>query len=127
MEAVDSVGANIAESVGRAHFKESRNFLIYARGSMAETEHCIRQSVRRKLFKPEIIDTLRSESKILHKQLNAFMAAQQPLPKQRSQDNGAIANSDSLIKEDAPEYHVIELDFSTDSAPPTVHSQEPRA
>lgn len=36
---VNSVGANIAESCGRFHFKDKANFLYHSRGSLVETEH----------------------------------------------------------------------------------------
>lgn len=36
---VNSIGANIAESSGRYHFKDRINFLYHARGSLIETEH----------------------------------------------------------------------------------------
>ena len=36
---VNSIGANIAESCGRFHFKDKVNFLYHARGSLIETEH----------------------------------------------------------------------------------------
>lgn len=36
-EAVDSVGANNREGFGRFHFKDSKNFLYYSRGSLYET------------------------------------------------------------------------------------------
>jgi four helix bundle protein len=39
VRAVDSVGANIAESAGRWHAGEKRQLFIYARGSLYETEH----------------------------------------------------------------------------------------
>lgn len=36
---VNSIGANIAESCGRYHYKDRINFLYHARGSLIETEH----------------------------------------------------------------------------------------
>jgi four helix bundle protein len=36
-EAADSIGANISEGFGRFHFKNSKNFLYYSRGSLYET------------------------------------------------------------------------------------------
>jgi len=36
-EAADSIGANISEGFGRFHFKDSKNFLYYSRGSLYET------------------------------------------------------------------------------------------
>lgn len=36
---VNSIGANIAESCGRYHFKDRINFIYHSRGSLIETEH----------------------------------------------------------------------------------------
>lgn len=36
---VNSIGANIAESCGRFHYKDRVNFLYHSRGSLIETEH----------------------------------------------------------------------------------------
>ena len=39
-KAADSIGANISEGFGRFHFKDSKKFLYYSRGSLFETlEH----------------------------------------------------------------------------------------
>ena len=78
LRAADSIGANIAEGVGRGHYKECLHHLYYARGSLAETQHWIRIAVRRKLVVEARIQPLRELSSTLHKQLNAFIAAQRP-------------------------------------------------
>ncbi len=76
LRAVDSIGANIAEAIGRYHFRETLQFLYYARGSLTETVHWIRQATRRDLITaPENLD-LTKDCQILHKKLNAFIAAQ---------------------------------------------------
>jgi len=36
-EAADSIGSNISEGFGRFHFKDSKNFLYYSRGSLYDT------------------------------------------------------------------------------------------
>jgi len=44
--AVLSIGANIAESYGRFHYRDKINFLYNARGSLLETKHFLRFSCR---------------------------------------------------------------------------------
>ena len=39
LEAADSIGANISEGYGRYHYKDSKNFYYYARGSLYETSY----------------------------------------------------------------------------------------
>jgi four helix bundle protein len=41
VRAADSVGANIAEAMGRWHRADQRRLLLVARGSLFETEHWI--------------------------------------------------------------------------------------
>lgn len=76
LRAVDSIGANIAESVGRGHFWESLHYLFYGRGSLTETQHWIRRAVHLRLLKQDEVIFLRSETTTLHKQLNAYIRAQ---------------------------------------------------
>jgi len=38
VRAADSIAANISEGFGRFHFKEEKQFLYYARGSLSETK-----------------------------------------------------------------------------------------
>jgi four helix bundle protein len=39
LDAIDSIGANIAEGFGRFHYKDSIKFYYYARGSLFESKH----------------------------------------------------------------------------------------
>jgi len=78
LRAVDSIGANIAESIGRGHYKESIHFLYYARGSLTETVHWIRTAERRPLIPTTTSEELLDSCVILHKQINAFIRAQTP-------------------------------------------------
>jgi four helix bundle protein len=51
MRASDSIGANIAESSGRWHWKDKRRFLLIARASLYETEHWMAQAEARGLLR----------------------------------------------------------------------------
>jgi four helix bundle protein len=58
MRCCDSIGANIAESSGRWHRAEQRQFLYYARGSLLETEHWVTTAERRGLLEAGTSDRL---------------------------------------------------------------------
>ena len=63
VKSVDSVAANISEGFGRYHFKDSRNFLYYARGSLYETQTWLEKASNRNLIPKfqykELIDKLK--------------------------------------------------------------------
>ena len=52
MRAVDSIGANIAEALGRWHEADRRRLLVIARGSLYETEHWLLTAEHRGLLSP---------------------------------------------------------------------------
>jgi four helix bundle protein len=54
IRAADSVGANIAEAMGRWHRGDQRRLLYIARGSLRETEHWILVAQERGLLPLEI-------------------------------------------------------------------------
>lgn len=53
VRAADSVGANIAEAIGRWHRPDQRRFLYVARGSLHELEHWIELAQERNLLPAE--------------------------------------------------------------------------
>jgi four helix bundle protein len=53
IRAADSVGANIAESVGRSTDRDEQRFLLYARGSVSELRHWIERAFARGLLSDE--------------------------------------------------------------------------
>lgn len=53
VRSADSVGANIAEGVGRWGLQDQKRFIYIARGSVNETKHSLRRAYRRKLLSSE--------------------------------------------------------------------------
>jgi len=59
VRSADSIGANIAEGVGRGSFKDNRRFVRIARGSLNETQHWLRRAYRRKLLNDDDVARIR--------------------------------------------------------------------
>jgi four helix bundle protein len=47
VRSADSIGANLAEGVGRNSFQDNRRFVRIARGSLYETRHWLRRAYKR--------------------------------------------------------------------------------
>jgi len=63
VRAADPVGANIAEAHGRFHYGDRLRFLYYARGSLYESRHWLRQAFRRHLLTGENVKTVRQAAR----------------------------------------------------------------
>jgi len=50
VRAIDSVAANLSEGFGRYHYKESKHFSYYSRGSLYESKTWITKAYNRKLI-----------------------------------------------------------------------------
>jgi four helix bundle protein len=72
--AVDSIGANIAESFGRYHFGEKLQFLYYARGSLFESKYWVNRALKRDLMREEVAKQHSEQLTDLARQLNSFAA-----------------------------------------------------
>ncbi len=72
-EAADSIGANISEGFGRFHFKDSKNFLYYSRGSLYETRTWTIKAHNRRLMPDETYEELISELHDLGIKLNNYI------------------------------------------------------
>ena len=81
----DSVGANIAEGVGRGSFQDNRRFVRMARGSLYETRHWLRRAFRRNLLSAAAIEELRPLLDELAPKLNSYLKSIGPVPSRRSQ------------------------------------------
>ena len=53
VKAADSISANLSEGFGRYHYKESKNFGYYSRGSLFETKTWLTKAHNRKLINSE--------------------------------------------------------------------------
>ncbi len=72
-EAADSIGANISEGFGRFHFKDSKNFLYYSRGSLFETKTWTIKAHNRKLISEDQYDELTTDIHDLKVKLNNYI------------------------------------------------------
>ena len=73
VRAVDSVAANLSEGFGRYHYKESKHFGYYSRGSLFETKTWLTKAKNRDLIKEEKFLSLISEINTIGKMLNAYI------------------------------------------------------
>jgi len=73
VRAADSIGANIAEGVGRGSYQENKRFVRIARGSLNETMHWLRLGYARNLVTKEEVAELRPMIRELAPRLNAYL------------------------------------------------------
>ena len=81
IKSADSIGANIAEGVGRYGTQDNKRFAYFARGSLFETKHWLRRAFRRKLLTPGQIEELKSKLDELAPRLNAYINSLKVRPK----------------------------------------------
>jgi four helix bundle protein len=73
VRAADSIGANIAEGVGRGSYNDNKRFVKIARGSLYETKHWLRRAYRRDLLSSTQVSELKELVDNLSPQLNAYL------------------------------------------------------
>jgi four helix bundle protein len=73
VRAADSIGANIAEGVGRGSFQDNRRFVRTARGSLNEVKHWLRRAYRRDLLSKEQVQKIKPVIEELAPKLNAYL------------------------------------------------------
>jgi four helix bundle protein len=93
VRAADSIGANIAEGVGRGSFQDNRRFVRMARGSLNETKHWLRRAHQRGLLDKGTVSKLRPISDELAPRLNAYLRSIGPV-------SGSIADDDGQLTTD---------------------------
>jgi four helix bundle protein len=75
VRAADSITANISEGFGRYHYKEEKQFLYYARGSLFETKTFIEIAHSRSLINDDSYKSMLQQLDILGRKLNSFINA----------------------------------------------------
>jgi four helix bundle protein len=73
VRAVDSIGANIAEGVGRGSYADNRRFVYIARGSLYETKYWLRRAHERGLLLDEDLKHITPVLRELAPRLNAYL------------------------------------------------------
>lgn len=73
VRAADSIGANIAEGVGRGSFQDNRRHVRIARGSLHETKHFLRRAFKRGLMTQAQTEALQPLVEELAPKLNAYL------------------------------------------------------
>jgi len=73
VRSADSIGANIAEGVGRGSYQDNRRFVKIARGSLNETQHWLRRAYSRNLLTAEQVNTLKPIIDELAPKLNSYL------------------------------------------------------
>ena len=73
VRAADSIGANIAEGLGRGSPTDHARFVKIARGSLYEVRHWLRRAHNRKLLTPLQTDELKPLINELSPKLNAYL------------------------------------------------------
>ena len=56
VKAADSIAANLSEGLGRYHYKETKNFTYYSRGSLFETKTWLTKANNRKLINDALFE-----------------------------------------------------------------------
>jgi four helix bundle protein len=70
--AVDSIGANIAESYGLFHYGKKLQLLYYARGSLFEAKYWLNRALARQLMPSDQVTEHVAQLNDLARQLNTF-------------------------------------------------------
>jgi four helix bundle protein len=75
LDAIDSIGANIAEGFGRFHYRDSLKFYYYSRGSLFESKHWIYLLKTRNLINTEMYEIMTKSLTNESVKLNNFITS----------------------------------------------------
>jgi four helix bundle protein len=73
VRAADSIAANLSEGLGRYHYKETKNYGYYSRGSLFETKTWLTKANSRKLLSDGQFQKLMSDLDIIGKMINSYI------------------------------------------------------
>ena len=85
VRSADSVGANIAEGVGRGSYQDNKRFVKIARGSLYETQHWLRRAYTRNILTVEQVNIFTAIINDLAPQLNSYLQSIGSSPKNYEQ------------------------------------------
>jgi len=124
--AVDSVGANIAESYGRFNYGEKLQFLYYSRGSLFETKYWLNRSLARGLMQDDEVKGYAARLSDVARQLNMFANSLKSQRKESKPQSKSVREPDAeyvvedWLDDSTPLFTDLELDWLTTL--PTVSS-----
>jgi four helix bundle protein len=73
VRSTDSIAANLSEGLGRYHYKESKNFGYYSRGSLFETKTWLTKASNRKLLSEAEFSGMLKEIETIGKMVNGYI------------------------------------------------------
>lgn len=73
IKSTDSIAANLSEGLGRFHFKVSKNFGYYSRGSLYETKTWLTKAFNRKLIQQDQFQKLIINLESIGRMLNSYI------------------------------------------------------
>lgn len=85
IRSADSIGANIAEGIGRGTYQDNRRFIRIARGSLYETRHWLRRAFKRHLVVPDQVQIIKPLLDELGPKLNAYLKSIGPTEPKKDQ------------------------------------------
>ena len=90
VRAADSVAENLSEGYGRFHYKESKQYGYYSRGSLFETKTWLTKAARRHLIPEETYAAFERDINQIGRMLNAYIKS--------------IGTGSKAIKESGPDW-----------------------
>ena len=73
VRSADSIAANLSEGLGRYHYKETKNFSYYSRGSLFETKTWLTKANNRNLINDDLYKDLMNQLDIIGIKINNYI------------------------------------------------------